>query len=84
MEGEGAKEVQSAGVIVRSLKLIVNDAAQLDLSNYKVQAVVFVMDKLEDGTAATPSYPNLNLNSQTPLSDFFVFTVAKLKTDLDY
>ncbi|EOS73202.1 hypothetical protein C819_03927 [Lachnospiraceae bacterium 10-1] len=83
IEGGVVKEVQSKGVIVRSLKLTVNDGAQMDLSNYKVQAVVFVMDKDNTGTT-TPSYPNLNLNSQTPLSDFFVFTVAKLKTDLDY
>ena len=83
MEGETAKEVQSAGVVVRNLKLTVNDAAQMDLSNYKVQAIVFVMDK-DDTGATTPSYPNLNLNSQTPLSDFFIFTVARLKTDLDY
>ena len=85
VENEVQTEVQNAGVIVRNLKLTVENAAQMDLSNYKIQAIVFPVDKPEDGTAAAaPSYKDLNLNSQTSLSDFFVFTVAKLKTDLDY
>lgn len=80
VENEVQTEVQNAGVIVRNLKLTVENAAQMDLSNYKIQAIVFPVDKPEDGTtAAAPSYKDLNLNSQTSLSDFFVFTVAKLK-----
>ena len=42
-----------------------------------VEAVVYVSDE-----ALTPE--QINLNSSSALSDFFVFTVAKLKTDLDY
>ena len=49
----------------------------MDLSNYKVQAIVYVTDE-------KPLPGDLNLDSITTLTDFFVFTVAKLKTDLDY
>lgn len=67
----------SNGTVVRSLKLTVKDAASMDLSNYKVQAIVYVSD---DEMITN----QLDLDSITPLTDFFVFTVAKLKTDLDY
>ena len=73
-------ETQNKGVVVRSLKLTVQDASQMDLSNYKVQAIVYV----NDNDAWEIKHEELDLNSITPLTDFFVFTVAKLKTDLDY
>ena len=63
------------GVITRDLQLMVNDAERLDLSNYKIQASVMVSD-------VAPGDIDQVVNSS--LSDFFVFTVAKLKTDLDY
>ncbi len=63
------------GVITRNLSLTVRDAEQMDLSNYKIQASVLVSD-------APPNDIDAEVNNT--LSDFFVFTVAKLKTDLDY
>ena len=63
------------GIITRDLQLIVNDAEKMDLSNYKIQASVMVSD-------AAPGDIDQVVNNL--LSDFFVFTVAKLKTDLDY
>ncbi|GFI68393.1 hypothetical protein IMSAG249_00209 [Lachnospiraceae bacterium] len=73
----GKKEEQKEGVIIRKLKLTLKDAGKMDLSNYKVQAIVYVTDE-------KPLPADLNLDSITTLTDFFVFTVAKLKTDLDY
>lgn len=63
------------GVIVRKMALTVKDAEKMDLSNYKIQASVLVSDS-----------PPENIEEQVnqSLSDFFVFTIAKLKTDLDY
>lgn len=71
------KEERKEGVITRSLKLTLKDAGEMDLSNYKVQAIVYVTDE-------KPLPKDLKLDSITTLTDFFVFTVAKLKTDLDY
>ncbi len=71
------KEEQSGGLLLRTMKLKVKDASRMELSNYMVEAVVYVSDE-----ALTPE--QINLNSSSALSDFFVFTVAKLKTDLDY
>ena len=63
------------GVIIRKLGLTVLDANKMDLSNYKIQASVMVSD----------TEPNdIDQEVNTSLSDFLVFTVAKLKTDLDY
>ena len=73
----GKKEEQKEGVIIRKLKLTLKDAGKMDLSNYKVQAIVYVTDE-------KPLPGDLNLDSITTLTDFFVFTVAKLKTYLDY
>lgn len=71
---------QDEGVIIRSLKLKVSDASQMDLSNYKVQAIAYI----KDSDNWNPIHEGLNLDTITTLTDFFVFTVAKLKTDLDY
>lgn len=71
---------QDEGVIIRSLKLKVSDASQMDLSNYKVQAIVYI----KDSDNWNPIHEGLNLDTITTLTDFFVYTVAKLKTDLDY
>ncbi len=71
---------QGKGVVVRNLKLTVKNASLMDLSNYKVQAIVYVNTK----TGWNLNHQLLELNTVTPLSDFFIFTVAKLKTDLDY
>ena len=68
---------QNPGVILRNLKLTVKDADRMNLSNYKIQAIVYVSDN-ELITS------QIDLDSITSLSDFFVFSVAKLKTDLDY
>ncbi len=64
-----------SGVITRDLVLTVQDAEKMDLSNYKIQASVMISDQ-------PPGDIERELNEA--LSDFFVFTVAKLKTDLDY
>ena len=90
-ETEGSKEEQDGdttetangkGVIVRNLQLTVDNASKMDLSNYKVQAILYVND------FGYPSDPPdefvIDLDVDTMLTDFFVFTVAKLKTDLDY
>ena len=63
------------GIITRDLVLTVKDAAKMDLSNYKVVASVLVSD--------TPP-GDIEQEINEALSDFFVFTIAKLKTDLDY
>lgn len=63
------------GVVTRDLALIVKDAEKMDLSNYKVVASVMVSDDRGD---------DIEGEVNGALSDFFVFTVAKLKTDLDY
>lgn len=63
------------GVITRDLVLTVKDAAKMDLSNYKIMASVLVSDN-------PPGDIEMDVNPT--LSDFFVFTIAKLKTDLDY
>ena len=63
------------GVITRDLLLTVKDGAKMDLSNYKVLASVMVSD--------TPP-GDIEQDVNEALSDFFVFTIAKLKTDLDY
>lgn len=68
-------ENAGAGVIVRKLALMVKDAGKMDLSNYKIQASVLVSDN-------PPGDIEKQVNQS--LSDFFVFTIAKLKTDLDY
>ncbi len=64
-----------SGVITRDLVLTVKDAAKMNLSNYKIQASVMISD--------TP-LGDIEQDVNKALSDFFVFTVAKLKTDLDY
>ncbi|MDD6492568.1 MAG: hypothetical protein PUG54_10210 [Firmicutes bacterium] len=71
------KEKRNKGLLIRNLKLTVKDAAAMDLSNYKVEAIVYVSD-----AELIPT--DIDLDSITTLKDFFVFTVAKLKTDLDY
>ena len=74
----------SPGVILRKLSLTVDDAEhELDLSNYKVQAILYVSDDDGKGNPVLTAQ-ELDLDSNTTLSDFFVFTIAKLKTDLDY
>ena len=65
-------------VILRDLQLVVKDTADLgltDLTNYKIQASVMISD--------TP-INDIDDRVNPALSDFFVFTVANLKTDLDY
>ena len=74
-EIKNGTDKKAEGVITRDLKLTVNDAEQMDLSNYKIQASVMVSDN-------APGDIDQVVNNS--LSDFFVFTVAKLKTDLDY
>lgn len=71
-KGTGGAE---KGIVTRDLVLTVKDASKMDLSNYKVVASVTVSDQ-KPGDIETEVNP--------ALSDFFVFTVAKLKTDLDY
>lgn len=68
---------QNPGVILRNLKLTVKDADKMNLSNYKIQAIVYVSDSELIAS-------QIDLDSITSLTDFFVFSVAKLKTDLDY
>ena len=63
------------GVVTRDLVLTVKDGAKMDLSNYKILASVMVSD--------TPP-GDIEKEVNDSLSDFFVFTIAKLKTDLDY
>lgn len=63
------------GVVTRDLRLEVKDAGRMDLSNYKIQASVMVSD--------APA-GDIDDKVNDSLSDFFVFTIAKLKTDLDY
>lgn len=75
---DGSKDAlggQVERIIIRDLQLIVKDAADMDLTNYKIQASVNISDD-----------PGNDIDTRTnpALNDFFVFTVAKLKTDLDY
>ncbi len=63
------------GVIIRDLVLTVKDGSKMNLSNYKIMASVMVSDD-------PPGDIEVEMNPT--LSDFFVFTIAKLKTDLDY
>ena len=74
-EIKNGTDSEMEGVITRDMKLIVNDAEKMDLSNYRIQASVMVSDE-------APGDIDEVVNNS--LSDFFVFTVAKLKTDLDY
>ena len=67
------------GVITRKLNLTVGDAINDtdDLTNYKLVATVKVSD-------AAPSPAEMDGLINADMNDFFIFTVAKLKTDLDY
>lgn len=84
IEGSDAPDIEAGqNVIIRSLELSVNDDKyEMDLSNYKVQVIVFPNDDGYDSGKLTIKKSDLDYESS--LSDFFVFTVAKLKTDLDY
>lgn len=89
IEGSDAPDIEPGkNVIIRDLQLKVDDGAyEMDLSNYKVQVIVFPNDfgyGTENSDGKKLEIKKSDLDYESSLSDFFVFTVAKLKTDLDY
>ena len=74
-DADGRKN-QIPCMITRDLQLKVKHAADMDLTNYKIQASV--------GVADSDKVPEDIEEAVSALSDFFVFTIGRLKTDLDY
>ncbi len=80
---------QQAGLIIRdgSMELATADlvsSTQENLTNYKIVATMKIVDdsQADNGEGANAELETADAGSELTTSDFFVFTVTKLKTDL--
>ena len=80
---------QQAGLIIRDGQMTIAtadlvSATQENLTNYKIVATMKIVDnsQADNGEGANAELETADAGSELTTSDFFVFTVTKLKTDL--